>query len=354
LDFHFSSVIFILKLRRGGSREEPVMAKRSVVLAFAALLLPAPALQARETDRLLPPDTAIILRLDVKALLDAPSLKDDKDALQQAKKIIDGLLAGYDSIRAHMTAAGIDVYRDVAVMTTAIPGDGDPDRAFVVLEGNFDPVQFQKAAEAASRKPDSGLKLIKIGTHDVCEMTLPGREQPLFACLIDKTTILGAGNKDKLAAALELVGKPKAEPPKDAQALLKLLEDKQHLSIAGQRPAVAKMLQHTNLPLGDLLVPVLEGSDTLAGGVNLGKECDLVLRFGCRDDKAAKLYYQQTTLVLAAARGLIAKMAKDNPDYAPLQELMKALKTTTEGPSVVWRSQLSLASAEKLLQNLTK
>ena len=79
-----------------------------------------------------------------------------------------------------------------------------------------------------------------------------------------------------------------------------------------------------------------------------------MMRFGTKDEKSAKQFFQQTTIVLAAARGVIAKMAKDDPDYLPVQELMKGLRTSVDGTSVVWRSQVSLATAEKLLKSLTK
>jgi hypothetical protein len=102
------------------------------------------------------------------------------------------------------------------------------------------------------------------------------------------------------------------------------------------------------------LGPILEGADTVQGGLTLGKECEVVFRFGTKDEKAAKQFFKTTTLILAAARGAINKLAKENMDYVPLAELVKGLRTGVEGMTVVWRAQVSLTTAEKLLQNLTK
>jgi hypothetical protein len=325
------------------------MLKRSAVLLTIALLGAAPSLPAGEADKYLPADSAILLRLDVKGLLASPALKDDKDALDRAKKLIDTLLAGYDGVRKHMNAAGIDVYRDVATLTTAAPGDGDFDKGFVVLEGTFDPAKFKKAAEDAAAKQGEGVKLLKVGPHDVVSIALPGRDEPLYACLVDKNTLVGAGTKDKLAAALK-----QDAVAKDVKPLQALLDAKQHLTFAGTRPSMVKLLEKTNLPFGDVLGPILEGAETVSGGVTYGKECEFVMRFGAKDEKAAKQFFQQTTIVLAAARGLVAKKAKEDPDYVPLQELMKGLKTKQEGTTVVWRSHVSPATAERLLQSLIK
>src|SRR5437667_3314535 len=113
------------------------MSPRMIAFSVLAVLLACRPLAAGENDKYLPADTGILLRIDVQALLQAPSLKSDKDALDRAQKMIDGLLADYDSVRKHMTAAGIDIYRDVTTLTTAMPNDGDPDKAFVVMEGKF-------------------------------------------------------------------------------------------------------------------------------------------------------------------------------------------------------------------------
>src|SRR5262245_34985854 len=325
------------------------MSPRMIALPIAVLLLACRPVVAGENDKYLPAGTGILLRIDVQGLLEAPSLKNDKDALQRAQKMIDGLLADYDSVRKHMTAAGIDIYRDVTTITTAMPNDGDPDKAFVIMEGRFDPAQFRKAAEAAAAKPEEGVKLLKIGAQDAVQLALPGRDEPIYACLVDQGTLLGAGNKDQLAGALK-----QTAVGKDVQALLPLLDAKQHVSFAGTRAAMVKLLDHTNVPFGDALGPILEGADTLRGGLVLGTECEVLLRFGTKDEKSAKQFFQQTTLVLAAARGVIAKMAKEDASYVPVQELMKGLRTSMDGNTVVWRSQVSLATAEKLLKSLTK
>src|SRR5205807_4810070 len=124
---------------RGETAGEGLMAVRIASLAVVLLLGVHGPLAAGENDKYLPADTGILLRIDVQALLQVPSLKSDKDALEKARKMIDGLLADYDSVRKHMAAARIDIYRDVTTITTAMPNDGDPDKAFVVMDGKFDP-----------------------------------------------------------------------------------------------------------------------------------------------------------------------------------------------------------------------
>ena len=320
--------------------------------AISILLLAAASVTAGDNDRFLPADAAVVARFRVQALLDVPALQGDKEGMETAQKLLGRILSDYDSVRKHLTAAGIEINRDVATITTAISDEGEPDTGFVVLEGAFDPVQFRRACEAAANNPDSGLKLIRIGAHDVCSIAAAGRREPSFACLVDKSTILGTASKEKLEAALQLVGAGQTGPPKDAEALLHLLDAKQHLSLAGKRSAVAKLLDRGNLPLGELLIPLLEGIETLQCGLTLGKECEVVLHFGTKDEKTAKAFFQQTTLLLAAARGVVAAKAKDDEQFVPLTALMKGLRTGMEGTTVVWRSRLPLNLAEKVLRKL--
>jgi hypothetical protein len=314
----------------------------------------AQPLHAADIDKFLPADTAVVLRLDVKSMRDTPALQDDKEALQKGRAFIDRVLLEYDAVRKHMTSAGIDVYRDIATITTAMPGDGDPDKAFVVLEGTFDPARFRKTAEAEAAKPDSGLKLVKIAGHDVVQVDFPGREEPLYAFLVDKSTLLGAGSRAKIETALKQIDNDKAEPAKDVRALVQQLDAKQHFGFAGTRTAMAKLLERSNQPFGDVFGQIFEGADNIQGGLTLGKECTIVFRFTARDEKSAKQFFQNTTFALAAVRGLVAKRAKEDAEFVPLAELLKELRTGLEGTTVVWRSKVSLASADKLVRNLTK
>jgi hypothetical protein len=329
------------------------MSLRFTLLA-GALWLPASSLDATDGDKYLPADTAVVLRVDVKSALAAPALKDDKDGRQKAQAFLEQLLADYEPLHKHLASAGLDVFRDIGTITTAMPRDADFSKAFAVLEGTFDPARFKKAAEDAAAKPESGLKLIKIGAHDVIEIALPSRAEPVYAFLVDKSTLLGAASKEKMTAALKLVGTDKAEPPKEVQVLVQLLDPKQHFGFAGTRPAVAKLMQRSKEPLAETLELLLEGADTVQGGLTLGNECDIVFRFTTKDQKTAKQFRQNTNLALAALRGVMPMKVKADPAYAPLAEWLRGLQTSLDGTTVVWRSKVSLKTAEKMMKNLTK
>jgi hypothetical protein len=320
--------------------------------ALLALLLTTPAL-AGENDRYLPENTELVLRLQVRDLLDVPALKNDKDTLARAKKLVLRLASDYEQALQHLDAAGVDLYRDVQTVTVALPGDADGNKAFLVVEGKFDPAKFQAAAEAAAKKPDGGLKVVQVAGRPVYELKLPGLGQPVFVCLVDESTLLAAGGKDRLAAALGKV-KDKGEAPKKVQPLLKLLDGKQHLGFAGTRAAMVKVLAGLPLPQADLLPAVLEEAETIHGGFVVGKEAEMVLRFTTRDEKTARQFFQQLTLVVAVARGAINQKAKEDARYVPLAEAMKTLRTGVEDNAVVWRAQMSLVAAEKLLEGLGK
>jgi hypothetical protein len=321
----------------------------SRVTALLTLAISTSSVYAGDSDKYLPADSEFIVRLSVRQILDAPALKDDKDALPRAKKIVEQLLADYEPALKHLDAAGVDLYRDITTLTLALAGDADPENAFLILDGKFDPAKFQ----AAAKKPAAGLKVIKLAGRDVFELKLPGLDQPVFACLLDEKTLVAGGKKDSIAAAVAKT-KDKTEPAKKVQTLLALLDAKQHLSFAGTRPVTVKLLGMLQLPFGDQLPMLLQDAEAIHGGLTIGKEVDLTVRFPTRDEKTARQFFQQMTIVVAVARGVIAKEAKKDKGLLPLVELMKTLRTGVEGTAVVWRAQLSLAAAEKLLESLGK
>jgi hypothetical protein len=143
-------------------------------------------------------------------------------------------------------------------------------------------------------------------------------------------------------------------PPKEIETLVKLLESKQHFGFAGTRPAVARMFQRGNQPIGDALSEIFEGADSVQAGFSVGKDCDIVFRFAAKDERGAKQFFQTTTIALAALRGVVAKNAKENSDAVPFAEFVKELRTGREGNTVVWRSKMSFTSAAKLLKNFMK
>jgi hypothetical protein len=323
------------------------------IAALVALLAGTSTAYAAESDKYLPADTELVIRLNVRQMLDTPALKNDKDALERTRKIVQRLLADYEPALKHLDAGGVDVYRDLTALTMALPGDSDTDKAFIVLDGKFDPAKLQAAAEAAAKKPDAGLKIVKLAGRDVYELKLPSLDQPVIACVLDGSTLVASGRKNHIAAAVAKL-KEKADPPKKLQPLLALLDDKQHLSFAGTRGATVKLLESLQLPFSDTLPALLEDADAVHGGLVIGKDVDLTIRFLTRDEKTARQFFQQMTIVVAVARGAIAKKAKEDASYVPLVELMKTLRTGVEENTVVWRAQLTLALTEKLLGNLGK
>jgi hypothetical protein len=322
-------------------------------ITLMALLLCTTSVCAADSDKYLPSDTELLVRVNVRQLLDAPAVKNDKDVQQRAKKIVEQLLTDYRPAMKHLDDAGVDLYRDITALTAALPADADVEKAFIIVDGKFDPAKLQAVAQAAAKKPNTDLKIIQLAGRDVYELNLAKLDQPVFVCVLDGSTLLASGRKDHLAAAMAKA-KEKVEPPKKVQPLLALLDGKQHLGIAATRGAAVKLLDMLQLPFSDALPAILEDAEAVHGGFVVGKDVDVTIRFLTKDEKTARQFFQQMTIVVAVARGVIAKKAKEDANYVPVAELMKTLRTGVEESSVVWRAQLPLASAEKLLENLGK
>jgi hypothetical protein len=129
--------------------------------------VPVPA-GAGGIDKFLPEDTEIVVKLNVRQLVDSKLVK--KLAADAPKEG----LPNQEEIEAILKDLGFDPDKDLDHVILAAPlNPGDDDRGLVVVHGKFDLDKFKKKAETTAKDNADILKIHKSGNHQIYEVNAP-------------------------------------------------------------------------------------------------------------------------------------------------------------------------------------
>jgi hypothetical protein len=317
---------------------------RPLGLALAAACVAAPA-RAGEVDRFLPDDTAILVALNVRQVLDSPLFQ--KLGVNPARE----LLKEVDQVADILKDLGFDPFKDLDRILLAGPGGPDPDKGLVIVHGTFDLAKFKARGEEAARNNPDALKVHKVpdgagGRHLVYEVALGGdQEMPLFVALAGKDTLLASPGKDYVVDALKKAGRkaPPALKDKDFQALLRKMDARQSLALA----AVGSALKG-NLP--EAGKEALDKVDAIGGGLTVADDIKLEVVVSARSAADARALKEAADKGLRQALTLVALAASAEPRLNPALEVIKTLKVTGKDKLVVFKGQLGADVLEEALK----
>src|SRR5437773_4758475 len=145
-----------------------------VLLAGLAVAALAWAGRAQAADpKYFPPDTEIVVTINVKQILDSELLKGNKDKLEQVKEMIKAQLPVDAQAQKHLEQMGFDPFKDLTSVTVAMPPSKDPEAMFVIIEGAFTPEKVHAVAEQVAQDHGDVFKISKVGKYKVFEITPP-------------------------------------------------------------------------------------------------------------------------------------------------------------------------------------
>ena len=320
-----------------------------VWLAGLALALAAFTGQVRAADlKYLPDDTEIILNLNLKQILDSDLVKAQKDILAQVKQQVENNIPG--EADKYLKAVGFDLFRDLVSITVALPGKKDPDASFIIIEGTFHPTKFYDAAAQAAKDHPDHLKITKSGEFKVLEIQAEGKTA--YITMINKTTILGCAQKERMTTALErAAGNGKASLKKSVKDLLKTVNAKQSISGIATGNALAKHLEDAPVPNADKIGPALQGIEGLSGALTVGKDIQFQLGIGTKNEDTAKDFAQKVNGGLVFAKLILAQKAKEDMKFLPLVDVLNTLRAEAKNSALVVRAEISVENIEKLIKN---
>jgi hypothetical protein len=314
---------------------------RTGLFAAAVLALLAPA-RAAEVDKCLPNDSEIVATINLRQILDSELVK--KYALNHLKAAIK------DSGEAEkvLEDLGLNPLTDVNSLTVAGPGGDAADKDLFIVHGKFDPKKFADKADEAS-KQDSHLKITKAGDYTIYEVALdtPGPVSTMYVAVAGPDTILASPGKSYVIDALDKqAGKKKGELNKELAALINKENPKQSLWAVVLSPALGKSAAFKD----EKAKEVLSKTRWFTAGVTVTKEVRLDANIAAKDASAADDLKKEINAGLEQVKGLAAVFAAQQPQIAPLSDVLDSLKISTQKNDVKIEGKVSQDVIEKAMK----
>jgi hypothetical protein len=297
----------------------------------------------------LPPDTEVVITINVQQMLNSEVAKGNQALVNQGKSLLQDKLqeSGADK---YLAKAGIDLFHDVHTVTVAGPGTNDKSKAVVIIEGKFNPQKLLASAEEAS-KDTGAITVSKADGATVYEIPQPDGKTA-YVRPLGTDVLLAASSKETLSAtATQAQAGQTPTLSKGFKTLLQTTNDKQSISIAVTGPAFARMLE--NAPgANDAAAAYLKGMDGLSLAVTLSKDVKFQIGVNATGKEAAEQFSKFGNGAILWGRGMLAQKAKEDVKFAPIVEVLETLQIVTQGTNLVLRGEISYENLGKLLKNL--
>jgi hypothetical protein len=305
-------------------------------LVLTAVLLPA-SVRAAEADRLLPDDTAAVVFVNVRQVLDSPVFK--KHAQEQIKAI----LKQNEEVQKLLDAVGLDLFKDVSTLTVANSGSS-AEKTLLIAHGNFDLTKIHATADFVAKDHPDALKIHKQGTLRIYEGKGQNANSPAFACFLDKDTVVLSPSRDYvLGAVARSAGKQEAKLSRELQAVLAQVDGKQSVWLAGLVTDAMRQNLGGNPQLSDYAKTLTAYSGTVV----LTNDVQLAFLIHTTDATAAA----NLGNLLNGAKGLAAAAAGNVEQYGPLlADIIDALQVANNKNTVTISGKVSDEMLQKGLK----
>lgn len=310
-------------------------------LGLAVLLATAP-LRAAEIDRYLPDDTEVLSTLNVKQILDSPLVK--KYGVEPLKEI----LRNIGEINTILNDLDFDPFKDLDRILAAGPGGNEQDRGLIIVHGRFDLAKFKAKGEEAAKDFGEILKIHKVPDGKgnqllLYEVNLVELPMPLFVALPSRDTLLASFGKSYVVDALQRRDRPVLKD-KDFQALMEKMDPRASWGMALVRGAWAK----ADLP--DAVRDAMSNLEAIGGSLTIDDGITLELVGNAKDTKSARDISQQLNDRINQGLGILALLASQQKELAPLVDFAKSLKCTARDKTIVLKASLSGELIERALK----
>jgi hypothetical protein len=321
---------------------------RSWPLTLALAALAASPLRGAEIDPHLPPDTTMVVSVNVRQILDSDLVKGL--GLDQVKGFLENTEGAGDILKD----LGLDPLKDINRVVIASPGGGERDRGLAIVHGKFDVDKFAKKAEELGKEEDGEVtvKVHKVpdgsgGRFAVYEVVLQEGETSLYVALASKNLLVASAGKDYVVDALKRA-KAKKKPAlknKDFQALLEKMDGKQSVYLA----ALGEALKGDPEEGSSLLRAALEKVEAIGGGITFGKDLKFQLVVASKTDKDAKALRTMADRRLKLGALALALLGGENKRLNALVDVVRSVRVSGKGKVVTFKGKADSDTIKELL-----
>jgi hypothetical protein len=307
------------------------------VVALLTFALPA---AADDVNKYLPDDADIVMVINVKQLMQAPLVQ------KYAPELLKKAQESDAHVKMALTGLGFDPLKDlttVTVTSTVIRGGMSAEsNAAIILEGTFDAARLEALAEAAAGK-DNPVKVIKEGEHKIFEVKYASEPKPMYAGIVDKSTIVLATEKSYVLEAFDrAAGKKTGNLKKELATLIAKANPSQSVWLVAPASVFVGPGDTTE---------TLKKIDHLNVGFSLTNEFKMAAAIVTKSADATKEVTEQLNAGIEQLKGILALMADEEKKYAVVVDLIGAMRVTSEGVVITLKTELSQQTLEKLEKN---
>ena len=323
-------------------------------LAWAGL---APPARAGDADQYLPADSMLVIKINVRQLLDSRLAQDYWAAGMrwQYRQNVD-----YDEMQAFYKDIGFDPFKDLDRVILAGSAGDAPRKGLAILRGRFDPAKIRAKVDDLNKSQPDTVKVLqtpdgKGGDFQIYQV-FPGSPGSMFIVLPDATTLFVSNDKDVILDALKKGGpQGKADlKDKDLQAVLENLDDKQVFSAAAVGDALELILEQITLPYTHALFrDSIQRIAAFSGGVTLGDDvkCKVEVAVRAKSFAEAQTLYTTTDLSVRLAVAAIAlKRDQENPLDELLFDVVQSIKVRCKDRTVFFKGRIDVDEVEDALR----
>ncbi len=320
------------------------------VLCIALVLALAAYTTVRAADpKTLPSDTELLVTINVKQILNSPLVKANQAAVNQGKKALEDQYGDHPAMQL-IKKAGFDPFKDMDSFTITTNGGKDP--SAIIVEGKFNPTKFPAAVEDLAKDNPNTLSITKQGGQVFYEIT-PAGEKALYATLINNKTLIAAADKEALNGAIaRLEGTKKTTFKREFATLLSTTNAKQSFSFVATGAAMTKLMENPNIPNGSAAGAAFADVDGIAASFTIGKNIDFQLGLNAKDESAARKKAKDWNSIIPVLQLFIDNQAQRDEKFAPLSDIIKSIKITSQANNVLLKGTMSVDVIEALLNSI--
>jgi hypothetical protein len=328
----------------------PRLLRSTSAALFGALLIFFDSGAAVADSNYLPPDTQIVVTVNIRQILNSELAKAHPEVIGKLKVHLEDALSD-EEVSKYLKAAGFCFFEDLTCVTFAHPGGHEPDAGLLILEGRFSPKKVYAAAADAAEKRARVVSIKTTGKHRIIEVAPPQGKRAFIAVPSQQVMFVSANNDHLQSALVRFDANEVGEPAKELKALLENTSTKQSVSAVATGNALATFFEHAKIPNAQGAAPVFKSINGLSLTITVARDVQFELGISTKDEKSVQMLLQQTNFVLLFVKGLAATKAKEDERFRPLIDICNTLRASAQGVSLLFRGEVSVENIEKLRRN---
>jgi hypothetical protein len=316
------------------------------VIALAVLVIVSCSPLKAADGNYFPDDTQLVVVVNLKQIFNSEMIKSQPDAVGELKEVL-GQFAGIHIVQKYLKEAGLDAFSDLRTITYVYTSGKELKVSFLILEADFHAGKLSEAAKVGG----TTLRAKKSGTEIIYEIA-PRSEKPVYASLVNPSTLIATTTEESLADALARAsGSKKSGLKKEMKKLLESTDDRQSVAFVSRGAALARLAEGISLPNEESATTFLQTLEVLSGNITLAKGIQFQLKGKAESDEVAKTLTESANGALRILLTLTRQTAEKDYKYLPFVDVVSVLRFTNQGAEILFRGEVSLNTVEKLMKN---